>query len=69
MNRIFWNFGWATVYNLVAIPMAAGMFYPFTKQMISPIVAAAASGITAVIGACLAYVVSLIQVITSAGYS
>lgn len=28
-SRIIWNFLWATVYNFVALPVAAGLFIPF----------------------------------------
>ncbi|KAG8631464.1 hypothetical protein KVT40_000604 [Elsinoe batatas] len=29
-NRVRWNFAWALVYNLVALPVAAGVLYPVT---------------------------------------
>ncbi|KAF2627980.1 copper-transporting P-type ATPase [Macroventuria anomochaeta] len=29
-RRVYFNFGWATVYNLVAMPIAAGVLYPIT---------------------------------------
>lgn len=31
VRRIRWNFGWAIVYNLVAMPIAAGALYPWFK--------------------------------------
>jgi len=30
-RRIKFNFGWALIYNLVALPVAAGVFYPITS--------------------------------------
>ena len=27
-NRVRMNFGWAVVYNLILVPVAAGVFYP-----------------------------------------
>ncbi|KAF1932291.1 heavy metal translocatin [Didymella exigua CBS 183.55] len=29
-RRVYFNFGWATVYNLVAMPIAAGVLFPIT---------------------------------------
>ena len=40
-NRIRLNFAWATCYNLVLVPAAAGAFYPATKQRLPPAAAAA----------------------------
>jgi len=40
-NRIRLNFAWATCYNLVLVPAAAGAFYPFTQQRLPPAAAAA----------------------------
>jgi Cu+-exporting ATPase len=31
-RRIKFNFGWALVYNLIALPIAAGVFYPITRH-------------------------------------
>ncbi|KAK4934824.1 Copper-transporting ATPase hma4 [Elasticomyces elasticus] len=28
LRRIWFNFGWALVYNLIALPVAAGVLYP-----------------------------------------
>lgn len=36
------NLFWAFFYNIVAIPVAAGLFYPFTGWTLSPMIAAAA---------------------------
>lgn len=29
-RRVYFNFGWATVYNLIAMPIAAGVLFPIT---------------------------------------
>jgi heavy metal translocating P-type ATPase len=31
-NRVIFNFGWAVVYNLVALPIAAGVLYPVVSN-------------------------------------
>ncbi|KAJ0414300.1 hypothetical protein BJY00DRAFT_305678 [Aspergillus carlsbadensis] len=31
-NRVKYNFGWALVYNCIAIPVAAGVFYPIVSN-------------------------------------
>lgn len=31
-RRVYLNFGWATVYNLIAMPIAAGVLYPITQN-------------------------------------
>jgi Cu+-exporting ATPase len=35
-RRIQWNFVWATVYNFIAIPFAAGVCYPWTRATVPP---------------------------------
>lgn len=35
-NRIRLNYFWAMAYNVVMIPFAAGLFYPFTKMQVPP---------------------------------
>jgi len=35
-RRIQWNFLWALIYNIVMIPFAAGVFYPFIQLRIHP---------------------------------
>lgn len=36
-RRIKFNFGWATVYNLIALPIAAGVIYPAHHARLSPV--------------------------------
>ena len=35
-NRIKLNFMWALVYNLLAVPYAAGIWYPWTRAILPP---------------------------------
>lgn len=42
MRRIKWNFAWAFVYNLIAMPLAAGAFFPFLHWQV-PVAAAGLS--------------------------
>jgi Cu+-exporting ATPase len=42
------NLFWAFVYNVVGIPIAAGVLYPFTGMMLSPILASAAMALSSV---------------------
>jgi len=42
------NLGWALVYNLLGIPIAAGALYPFTGLLLNPAVAAAAMALSSV---------------------
>ncbi|KAF8157040.1 heavy metal translocatin [Crassisporium funariophilum] len=36
-NRIKFNFGWAIVYNLIALPIAAGVIYPAGQTRLNPV--------------------------------
>jgi Cu+-exporting ATPase len=40
MRLVRQNLSWAFGYNLAAIPLAAGIIYPFTSQIVSPELAA-----------------------------
>jgi len=41
-RTIRWNFVWAYGYNVALIPLAAGVFYPWTGWLLDPMLAAAA---------------------------
>jgi Cu+-exporting ATPase len=40
MRKVKQNLFWAFVYNAVTIPLAAGLLYPWTRQLVSPELAA-----------------------------
>jgi Cu+-exporting ATPase len=42
------NLFWAFVYNVVGIPIAAGVLYPLTGQLLSPVLASAAMALSSV---------------------
>lgn len=46
MKKIKQNLFWAFIYNVIAIPVAAGLLYPFFGILLSPIIAAAAMAIS-----------------------
>jgi len=48
MAKIRQNMFWALFYNTVGIPVAAGMFFPFTGWLLSPIIAGGAMALSSV---------------------
>ncbi len=48
VRTIRWSLFWAFAYNVILIPVAAGVFYPFTGWQLSPVLAAAAMAFSSV---------------------
>jgi Cu+-exporting ATPase len=48
MRNIRQNLAWAFVYNLLGVPIAAGVLYPFTGLLLSPMLASAAMSLSSV---------------------
>ena len=48
LRTIRQNLFWAFIYNIIGIPLAAGLLYPFTGWLLSPIVASAAMSFSSV---------------------
>lgn len=48
MRKIRQNLFWAFIYNILGIPIAAGVIYPFTGILLSPIIAGAAMALSSV---------------------
>jgi Cu2+-exporting ATPase len=42
------NLFWAFIYNLIGIPVAAGVLYPFTGFLLNPMIAGAAMALSSV---------------------
>lgn len=48
VNTIRENLFWAFIYNLIGIPIAAGILYPFTGFLLNPMIAGAAMALSSV---------------------
>jgi Cu+-exporting ATPase len=48
METMKQNLFWAFVYNVIGIPIAAGVLFPVTGLMLSPIIASAAMAFSSV---------------------
>jgi len=48
LKRIRCNFIWAVIYNLVSIPLAAGVFFPWIRMTVPPVMAAASMGFSSI---------------------
>ena len=42
------NLGWAVVYNLIGLPIAAGVLYPHFHLLLSPVLASIAMALSSV---------------------
>jgi Cu2+-exporting ATPase len=42
------NLFWAFIYNVIGIPIAAGLLYPFTGFLLNPMIAGAAMALSSV---------------------
>jgi Cu+-exporting ATPase len=48
MRTVKQNLFWAFVYNVIGIPVAAGVLYPFTGLLLSPVLASAAMSLSSI---------------------
>jgi Cu+-exporting ATPase len=48
MRNIRQNLAWAFVYNVLGVPVAAGVLYPLTGLLLSPMIASAAMSLSSV---------------------
>ena len=61
MRRIRINFGWAFGYNLIGIPLAAGVLYPAFLIQFPPMFAGAAMALSSVSVVCSSLLLRLYQ--------
>ena len=45
-RTIIQNYAWAFAYNLLGVPIAAGLLYPWTGLLLSPVLASAAMALS-----------------------
>jgi len=48
MRTMRQNLFWAFVYNVIGVPIAAGVLYPATGMLLSPILASAAMALSSI---------------------
>ncbi len=48
ISKVKQNLFWAFAYNVVGIPIAAGILYPWTGRLLNPIIAAAAMALSSI---------------------
>jgi Cu+-exporting ATPase len=48
MRNVKQNLFWAFIYNVLGVPIAAGILYPFFGLLLSPVIAAAAMSFSSV---------------------
>lgn len=47
-RRVKFNFGWSLIYNMIGVPIAAGVIYPYKNLRLSPVWASAAMALSSV---------------------
>ncbi|EGW32408.1 copper resistance-associated P-type ATPase [Spathaspora passalidarum NRRL Y-27907] len=47
-RRVKFNFGWSLVYNMIGLPIAAGVIYPYHNSRLDPVWASAAMALSSV---------------------
>ncbi|KIY45185.1 heavy metal translocatin [Fistulina hepatica ATCC 64428] len=59
ISRVIFNFGWALVYNVAAIPIAAGVIYPAGHARLNPVWASLAMALSSVSVICSSLMLKL----------
>ncbi|RLV94536.1 putative copper-transporting ATPase HMA5 [Spathaspora sp. JA1] len=47
-KRVKFNFGWSLIYNMIGLPIAAGVIYPYKNSRLDPVWASAAMALSSV---------------------